>query len=55
MVPKHIHAVIDDNLPRPRNYPLIQESKEYKELYQKLVKYFYNESLELMDIEGANL
>ena len=55
MIPKHIYAVIEDTLPRPRNYPYIQESKEYKELYQKLVKYFYNETSELIDSEGANL
>ena len=55
MIPKHIYAVIEDTLPRPRNYPYIQESKEYKELYQKLVKYFYNETSELIDREGANL
>ena len=55
MIPKHIYAVIDDTLPRPRSYPSIQESAEYKELYQKLVKYFYNETSELIDSEGANL
>ena len=55
MVPKQIYAVIDDNLPRPRNYPYIQESKEYKELYQKLVKYFYHETNELIESEVANL
>lgn len=55
MIPKHIYTVIEDNLPRPRNYPCIQESKEYKELYQKLVKYFYHETNELIDSEGANL
>lgn len=55
MIPKHIYAVIEDTLPRPRNYPLIQESKEYKELYQKLVKYFYSETSELIDSEGANI
>lgn len=55
MIPKHIYAVIEDTLPRPRNYPYVQESAEYKELYQKLVKYFYNETSELIDSEGANL
>ena len=55
MIPKHIYAVIEDTLPRPRNYPYIQESKEYKELYQKLVKYFYHETNELIDSEGANI
>ncbi len=55
MIPKFIYAVIDDKLPRPRNYPSIQESREYKELYQKLVKYFYNETTELIDGEGAGL
>ncbi len=54
MIPKHIYAVIDDNLPRPRNYPYIQESREYKELYQKLVKYFYNDTIEVVS-EGAAL
>ena len=55
MVPKRIYAVIEDTLPRPRNYPYVQESPEYKELFQKLVKYFYNETSELMDSKGANL
>lgn len=55
MIPKHIYAVIDDNLPRPRNYPYIQDSREYKELYQKLVKYFYHDTSELIDSEGASL
>lgn len=55
MVPKRIYAVIDDTLPRPRNYPYIQESKEYKDLYQKLVTYFYNDTAQLVDDEGANL
>ena len=55
MIPKQIYAVIEDKLPRPRNYPYIQESKEYKELYQKLVKYFYHETSELIDSEGAAL
>ncbi len=55
MVPKRIYAVIDDTLPRPRNYPYIQESKEYKELYQKLVKYFYNETRLVVDDEGGNI
>ncbi len=55
MIPKHIYAVIDDNLPRPRNYPYIQDSKEYKELYQKLVKYFYHDTSEFIDSEGASL
>lgn len=55
MIPKQIYAVIEDNLPRPRNYSYIQESREYKELYQKLVKYFYHETNELIDSEGASL
>ena len=55
MIPKQIYAVIEDKLPRPRNYPYIQESREYKELYQKLVKYFYHETSELIDSEGAAL
>ena len=55
MIPKQIYAVIDDTLPRPRNYPSIQESAEYKELYQKLVKYFYNEASQIVDGEGANI
>ncbi|MBR1715170.1 MAG: ABC transporter ATP-binding protein [Treponema sp.] len=55
MIPKHIYAVIDDNLPRPRNYPYIQDSREYKELYQKLVKYFYHDTSEFIDSEGASL
>ena len=55
MVPKRIYAVIDDTLPRPRYYPYIQESKEYKELYQKLVKYFYNETRLVVDGEGGNI
>ncbi len=55
MIPKQIYTIIEDNLPRPRNYPYIQESKEYKELYQKLVKYFYHETSELIDSEGAAL
>ena len=55
MVPKRIYAVIDDTLPRPRNYPYIQESKEYKELYQKLVKYFYHETRLIVDDEGGNI
>ncbi len=53
MVPKRIYAVIEDTLPRPRNYALIQESREYKELYQKLVKYFYNETTQIVNDEGA--
>ena len=55
MVPKQIYAVIDDTLPRPRNYSSIQESREYKELYQKLVKYFYNENISLVEGEGGNI
>lgn len=55
MVPKRIYAVINDDLPRPRNYPYIQESKEYKELYQKLVKYFYHETRLIVDDEGGNI
>ena len=55
MIPKQIYAVIEDNLPRPRHYPYIQDSAEYKELYQKLVKYFYHETSELIDSEGAAL
>ena len=55
MVPKRIYAVINDDLPRPRNYPYIQESKEYKELYQKLVKYFYHETRLIVDGEGGNI
>ena len=55
MIPKHIYAVIEDTLPRPRHYPYVQDSAEYKELYQKLVKYFYNETPEFIDSEGANL
>lgn len=55
MVPKQIYAIIDDNLPRPRNYPYIQESREYKELYQKLVKYFYNENRLIVDGDGGNI
>ena len=55
MIPKQIYAVIDDTLPRPRNYPSIQESAEYKALYQKLVKYFYNEASQIVDGEGANI
>ena len=55
MIPKRIYAVIDDDLPRPRNYPYIQESIEYKELYQKLVKYFYNDTTHLVNSEGDNI
>ena len=55
MIPKRIHTVIENTLPRPRNYPIIQESKEYKEFCQKLVKYFYHESTEFLDTEGGAL
>ena len=55
MIPRHIYAVIDDDLPRPRNSAYMQESPEYKALYQKLVKYFYRETSELIDSEGGNL
>ena len=55
MIPKQIQAVIEDTLPRPRNYPHIQESEAFKKLYQKLVKYFYSETLQLSDGEGVNL
>lgn len=53
MVPKRIYTVIDDTLPRPRNYASIQNSEEYKTLYQKLVKYFYNETTQIVNDEGA--
>ena len=55
MIPKQIQAVIEDTLPRPRNYPHIQESEAFKKLYQKLVKYFYSETLQLSDGEGVNI
>lgn len=55
MVPKQIYTIIDDNLPRPRHYPYIQESAEYKALYQKLVKYFYNDTKQIVSDEGANI
>lgn len=55
MVPKRIQAVIEDNLPRPRNYPYVQESEEYKKLYQKLVKYFYNEPTQLVIDDGGHI
>ena len=55
MIPKRIYAVIDDDLPRPRNYSSIQESAEYKALYQKLVKYFYSESSHIVESGGENL
>lgn len=55
MIPKYIHSVIENNLPRPRNNPLVHESTEYKALYQKLVKYFYNETTEFIEDEGAAL
>ena len=55
MIPKRIYTIIDDNLPRPRNNALIQESIEYKNLYQKLVKYFYNDNILLVDEPGGNI
>ena len=55
MVPKQIYTIIDDDLPRPRNYPYIQESAEYKALYQKLVKYFYNDTKQIVSDVGANI
>ena len=51
MIPKRIYSVIDVNLPRPRNTS-ITESPEYKQLYQKLVKLFYNETVSLLDDQG---
>lgn len=55
MIPKQIQAVIEDKLPRPRNYPYIQESEEYKKLYQQLVKYFYNEPPLLVESDGGHI
>ena len=51
MIPKRVYSVIDVNLPRPRNTS-ITESPEYKQLYQKLVKLFYNETVSLLDDQG---
>ena len=55
MIPKHIYAIVDDRLPRPRHYPEVQESSEYKELYQTLMKYFYKETLSVVESEGGSL
>ena len=55
MIPKRIHTVIEDKLPRPRNYPYVQESEEYKKLYQQLVKYFYNEPTQLVIEDGGHI
>ncbi|MBQ3670619.1 MAG: ABC transporter ATP-binding protein [Treponema sp.] len=53
MVPQRVYAVIENTLPRPRNQ--IQESDEYKKLYQELVTYFYNETPSLVGEDGGNI
>jgi len=55
MIPKQIYSIVDINLPRPHSHPSVKESPEYKELYQKLLRLFYNDSIELIYDEGANI
>ena len=53
MVPQRIYKIVDDTLPRPRIQ--VQESKEYKVLYEKLVKLFYKETPSIISGEKESI
>ncbi|HAH62880.1 MAG TPA: ABC transporter ATP-binding protein [Treponema sp.] len=55
MMPKHIHSILDVNIPRPRVRDDVLDSKEYKELNQKLKKLFYDDIPAFINEDEVNI